>query len=48
MGAPQEIEFSQQNEMVVAEYREHQITIISSLNIEKRFCSGGTELRWTI
>ena len=44
MGAPQGIAFSQQNEMVVAEYREHQITIISpSLDIDKRFGSGGTE-----
>ena len=44
MGAPQGIVFSQKNEMVVAEYQEHQITIISpSLNIDKRFGSGGTE-----
>ena len=46
MGAPQGIAFNQKNEMVVAEYREHRVAIISPLlesDSIKRFGSGGTE-----
>ena len=43
MGAPQGIAFSQKNEMVVAEYREHRVAIISPSDSIKRFGSGGTE-----